>query len=473
MTEYSVTIAGKQYFPYNVFFSKNVDFRTPGDFELIFPHVESDIQLDDTVDIKRDGTTIFRGKVETLETYKTGEDLQFHVTGRDMSVALLRLTTGRDLFQSKDPSEICETLNSPGKLIQLQSQKFIAYPEMDTYVDSYWNSGYPTYIWMYTRRYLVFPQHQRALIKFDLTNILGKIDSVTNATLYLHVIGTDNRYGNGQPDTDPKPKSYYRILGPWDESVKWTTQPSFSSTATGTTYHTHGEADIWVSVDLTSDVQAWKSGTANYGWLIRDPNEDVPCDGCSHQTRFHTSESPYTPYLVITASYNNGIVAVASASLNNSDAYKIIDQNASTYWNSGQAQASGQWVKVDLGKTYELRRIIIQMGIPNYAKNFKIEVSTNDTDYTQIYSKTNNDASTVDITITPTNARYVKVTLTGSASDQWDIYEMYFYESSLPALEIGEIQEFGKVMDFRVDYESRLDAIARLAESIGWEAWVG
>ncbi|MBS7629197.1 hypothetical protein KEJ23_04395, partial [Candidatus Bathyarchaeota archaeon] len=41
------------------------------------------------------------------------------------------------------------------------------------------------------------------------------------------------------------------------------------------------------------------------------------------------------------------------------------------------------------------------------------------------------------------------------------------------ALEIGNIEEFGEDMDFRVDYEARLDAIARLAESVGWEAWVG
>jgi hypothetical protein len=77
------------------------------------------------------------------------------------------------------------------------------------------------------------------------------------------------------------------------------------------------------------------------------------------------------------------------------------------------------------------------------------------------------------VTITPTDARYVKITLTGSSSDQWDIYEIYFYESSPPALEIGDLQDFGQVMDFRVDYETRLDAIARLAESIGWEGWVG
>ncbi|MBS7627031.1 DNRLRE domain-containing protein, partial [Candidatus Bathyarchaeota archaeon] len=330
MTVYTVDIAGKQYFPHNIFISKNVDFRTPNDFELVFPRVESYIDLDDVIDIKRDGTTIFRGRVETLETYKTGEDLQFRVAGRDMSVALLRLTTGRDIFQSKDPSVICETLNSPGKLIALQPQKFIVYPEMDTYISSYYNQGYPSYVYLYTRWYVIAPgnpynHNQRALIKFDLTNILGKIQSVTSAILNIRVWKTSNLNGQANPYYNPRIKAYYRVLGPWDESVKWSNQPAIASSYTATTTHYHGETDTCFQVDLTSDVQAWKSGATNYGWMIRDPSDETP-NGGSYQTMFYSSESATPPYLVLTVSYSNGIVATASASHNSSDAYKVIDQ---------------------------------------------------------------------------------------------------------------------------------------------------
>ncbi|MGQ9543680.1 MAG: discoidin domain-containing protein [Candidatus Bathyarchaeia archaeon] len=478
MTSYTVEIEGKQYYPVNIFFSKNVDFRTPNDFELVFADVESGINLDNTVDIKRDGTTIFRGKVETVETYKTGDNVEFRVSGRDISVKLLRLITGRDIYQSKDPGEICGTLNSPGILIQLQPQKFIVYPEIDTFIENVPDRGDPTNTVVAAKwyRHPTLPWLDnvwRGLIKFNLDNIFARIASVTSAILYYKVKVTYNYNLGFTPYYNPRIKAWYRVLGPWDASVKWTTQPSFATSYTASSNHYHEETEVWHNVDLTSDVQAWKSGSAtNYGWMFRDPSDDI-ANGNRYETLFYSSEASDKPYLILTVTYSDGIVATASASLNNSNAFKIIDQNTSTKWGSGTSQASGQWVKVDMGKTYSLRRIIIQMGIPNYARNFMIEVSTDDVNYTQVYSKTNNDASTIDVTLTPVNARYVKMTLTGSASDQWDIYEMYFYESTEPALEIGEIEEFGKEIDFRVDYEYRLDAIARLAESVNWEAWVG
>ncbi len=107
-------------------------------------------------------------------------------------------------------------------------------------------------------------KNRRILIKFDLSPIpVGS--TVSTATLKLKMTnapGTTRQY------------DVYRVTNSWDENtVTWTNQPTIaasltSSVSSGTTNN------VVLSWNVTSDVNAFLSGTANNGWLIRDNAED-------------------------------------------------------------------------------------------------------------------------------------------------------------------------------------------------------
>ncbi|HXH88185.1 MAG TPA: DNRLRE domain-containing protein [Gaiellaceae bacterium] len=64
----------------------------------------------------------------------------------------------------------------------------------------------------------------------------------------------------------------HRIVGDWTETgLTWTAQPGRAATATGSfTAAVVGSR----STDVKSDVSSFVSGTPNYGWVVKDRNED-------------------------------------------------------------------------------------------------------------------------------------------------------------------------------------------------------
>lgn len=104
---------------------------------------------------------------------------------------------------------------------------------------------------------------------------------------------------------------------------------------------------------------------------------------------------------------------------------KAYDNNTSTRWASGHHQVVGDWYRVDLGATYKVHktRLYCPTWSGDFPNSYKIEVSTNGSTWTQVWS----GAGAVDhtATFTATWARYVKFTLTASDPDSWwSIYEL-------------------------------------------------
>jgi hypothetical protein len=72
----------------------------------------------------------------------------------------------------------------------------------------------------------------------------------------------------------------------WSEStITWDTQPTVSSTNTGTVIIPSSPS--CVTWDVTADVQAWVSGTANHGWRVSDQDETTS----SAEVRYVTREN--------------------------------------------------------------------------------------------------------------------------------------------------------------------------------------
>ena len=103
--------------------------------------------------------------------------------------------------------------------------------------------------------------------------------------------------------------------------------------------------------------------------------------------------------------------AEASRSEASYTANLAIDGNSTTRWSSYQsgAENNNQWIAVNLGDTYKVNKVILNWET-SYGKSYKIEVSTNGTNWTTVANITNNTSSGVkEHTFTATNAKFVRM----------------------------------------------------------------
>lgn len=119
-----------------------------------------------------------------------------------------------------------------------------------------------------------------------------------------------------------------------------------------------------------------------------------------------------------------------TASLNNVDAPLAYNDVLTTGWDSGQAQASGNWYKLDLGATTIIGRMYIdnsQFGATKYARNFKVEASKDNTNWTLITTVSGNTLRDILFDFPQDEFRYIKITITATDTNNFAIGEIYFY----------------------------------------------
>lgn len=91
-------------------------------------------------------------------------------------------------------------------------------------------------------------------------------------------------------------------------------------------------------------------------------------------------------------------------------------------WISAEADGTG-WVKLDFKQTYQISRYVIRHAEAGGAdpqlnnRNFTIETSLDGTSWTSVGTYTGNTAPVTEASITPVNARYVRVNVTNGGSD--------------------------------------------------------
>ena len=129
--------------------------------------------------------------------------------------------------------------------------------------------------------------------------------------------------------------------------------------------------------------------------------------------------------------------ATADCEANPNSMFHITDGGLANMWQCDKTHAE-HWAKVDLGEKLALNNIIISWNGAAYAKNIKISLSTNDVDYTEVYSVTDWSSTPVprepgeavwtkvvtDAKFSTTEAQYIKVDFNGDSS----IYGITIYE---------------------------------------------
>jgi hypothetical protein len=126
--------------------------------------------------------------------------------------------------------------------------------------------------------------------------------------------------------------------------------------------------------------------------------------------------------------------ATASSTQNDYTASKANDGNLNTRWSS--LDYDPQWIRIDLSGIYELRgaKIVWEAA---YAKEYTIDVSSDGTDWTTVYSTTSGTGGTTDYTFSAT-ARYIRMysVKRNNQAQYWgnSIYEFEVYGNLMTAV---------------------------------------
>ena len=470
MVSYELLINNQSKDFFSLSFSDPLDFNEPGKFSALVPK-EIDPSLGSSIEIKRNNTTIFKGILEA-KTYQVSEQgILTKLEGRDLRVKLLKRVTGREFFNQTDPKNIIEALLVPSEPLQLNPQRIVIYPEQES---TWVTNAYPntpkgcnqTTLRIWTNAAdLIF-------IKFDISSLAGHTISEAKLRLWKESWGYwPDTWGN-PPNESARQVYVHRITSPWScSTVTYNTRPSVYATATAQTDHTLN-SQVWNEWTVTSDVQGWLNNSfPNYGWRLHLP------DGNAVSYVYYASKNyaieKYRPELVVTRNTSGIVWTTASASLNSANAWRAIDGDLNTAWESNQSQASGQWFQVDLGELKSINGITIAQDNTNFAKNWKIELSADGSNWAQIAANTNETQSTISVRFSAGNYRYAKMSITASDSAQWSIKEVYFYKPGTSVIEIGEISSYNQNVTMRFDFVPIAEAIAKINLATGYEAWVG
>ena len=91
-------------------------------------------------------------------------------------------------------------------------------------------------------------------------------------------------------------------------------------------------------------------------------------------------------------------------------------------------QAPGQWVQVDLGKVQTFRSVALDSGgnAGDYARGYEVAVSKDGMSWQTVASGASTGQLTT-VELRPTQARYVRVTSTGSAANWWSLADLRVY----------------------------------------------
>jgi len=144
------------------------------------------------------------------------------------------------------------------------------------------------------------------------------------------------------------------------------------------------------------------------------------------------SSGTVTPGEVNLAARNG--TATASRSEGSYTPNLAIDGSSTTRWSSYQSgsENNNQWIAVDLGSVYKVNKVVLNWET-SFGKSYRIEVSTDGTNWTQVFSTTSNSSSGVKThSFSSANARHVRMlgVERGYEYGGFSLYEFEIYGES-------------------------------------------
>ena len=121
---------------------------------------------------------------------------------------------------------------------------------------------------------------------------------------------------------------------------------------------------------------------------------------------------------------------------------RAVDGSTSTYWRSGSVNSTTvMWWRVDLGASYSINRVVMKWRSSYYARNYQVQVSSNGTTFTAVYTDNAGNGGVDDVTFAATTARFVRVYMTrnNSSSERLDEVEVYANAGATLSSEVNEV----------------------------------
>ncbi len=121
-------------------------------------------------------------------------------------------------------------------------------------------------------------------------------------------------------------------------------------------------------------------------------------------------------------------VTASSIEWSGNPAEDAVDGDSTTRWSSGYSDP--QWIKVDLGAIYHINRVVLNWEAA-YGVAYKIQISSDGSNWETIYSTTNGDGNIDDLSVSG-SGRYVRMygtsrAVIGGGSFGYSLYEFEAY----------------------------------------------
>jgi len=149
----------------------------------------------------------------------------------------------------------------------------------------------------------------------------------------------------------------------------------------------------------------------------------------TQNTRFVATLSKYAAgsasYSPVAINHSGWTATASSTATGTSTAGGIDGVNASS-WSSGQAMAGGEWYRIDMGSNKTVAMVTVQTpsgSTWDYPRGFDLQTSVDGTNWTTAATGIAYGWKRP-ISITPTTARYLRITQTGVAPQWWTIDEV-------------------------------------------------
>ncbi|MGE5548927.1 MAG: DNRLRE domain-containing protein, partial [Bacteroidota bacterium] len=288
---------------------------------------------------------------------------------------------------------------------------------------------------------------RESYLKFDLAGVTG---TITSATLKLYCTSIEG--------TPASVDAYTCTTDSWTETgITYSNKPAKGTLITSVNIPS---AAAWYSFDVTDFVNGQYAGDKivtiilaqgstvkkNVYFNSKEAASDKPVlevitGTASTPTPTPTLTPTPTATPTPTPSSSPGVnlalnkpVTFSSQQAGN-EASHAVDGDLATRWS---ADTYPEWIQVDLGATYTVNRTEVCPYLDR-AYQFKVEVSTNGTSYTQVVDRLSNTTggAVISDTFAAASARYVKLTVTGASgyTGTWTSINEFrvFNSGSLPS----------------------------------------
>ncbi len=109
-------------------------------------------------------------------------------------------------------------------------------------------------------------------------------------------------------------------------------------------------------------------------------------------------------------------------------ASNAVDGSTSSYWRVDSSRS--EWLKVDLGQSYRVDKVVIQWG-SEFAREYEVQVSANNYSWARVEDQNYGNGGTDEVTFSERDVRYVRVYCTREDDRGYRISELEVYNESV------------------------------------------